>query len=379
AVTVGGQAATGTINDPAAPTVTSVSNASATEGSDLVHTVTLSGATLNPTTYAFTLADGTATAGSDYTASPTISDGVTLAAGVLTVPAGVSSFTITYPTLADALADGGETTAVTVGGQAATGTINDPAAPTVTSVSNASATEGSDLVHTVTLSGATLNPTTNAFTLADGTATAGSDYTASPTFSDGVTLAAGVLTVPAGVSSFTITYPTIADALADGGETTAVTVGGQGATGTINDPAAPTVASVSNASATEGSDLVHTVTLSGATLNPTTYAFTLADGTATAGSDYTASPVFSDGVTLAAGVLTVPAGVSSFTITYPTLADALADGGETTAVTVGGQAATGTINDPAAPTVASVGDAPAATGTSLVTTVTLAGAAVPPA
>ena len=45
--------------------------------------------------------------------------------------------------------------------------------------------------------------------LADGTATAGTDYTNAPTFSNGVTLAAGVLTVPAGVTTFTVTYPTL--------------------------------------------------------------------------------------------------------------------------------------------------------------------------
>ena len=77
------------------------------------------------------------------------------------------------------------------------------------------------------------------------------------------------------------------------------------------------------------------MTLTSATLNPTTYTFTLADGTATGGTDYTNAPTFSNGVTLAAGVLTVPAGVTTFTVTYPTLTDAIADNGETTTVTVG--------------------------------------------
>ena len=119
-----------------------------------------------------------------------------------------------------------------------------------------------------------------------------------------------------------MTYPTLTDALADSGETTALTVGGVAATGTINDPAAPTVNSVTNATVTEGTNLVHTVTLTGATSNPTTYAFTLAGNTATAGTDFTNAPTFSNGVTLAAGVLTVPAGVTTFTVTYPTLTDA---------------------------------------------------------
>ena len=147
--------------------------------------------------------------------------------------------------MTDAVADNGETTAVSVGGVAATGTINDP--PTVNSVTNATATEGTNLVHTVTLSGATSSPTTYAFTLAGNTATAGTDFTNAPTFSNGVTLAAGVLTVPAGVTTFTVTYPTLTDALSDNGETTALSVGGVAATGTINDPVAPTVNSVTNA------------------------------------------------------------------------------------------------------------------------------------
>ena len=97
-----------------------------------------------------------------------------------------------------------------------------------------------------------------------------------------------------------------------------MTVGGVAATGTINDPVV-VVNHVSNATAMEGTDLVHTVTLSGTTANATSFAFNLAGNTATAGADFTNAPVFSNGVTLAAGVLTVPTGVSSFTVTYPTL------------------------------------------------------------
>ncbi|MDH7444899.1 SdrD B-like domain-containing protein, partial [Aquimarina sp. 2201CG14-23] len=119
----------------------------------------------------------------------------------------------------------------------------------------------------------------------------------------------------------------------------------------INVCTEPTVDSVSSPTVTEGTDLVHTVTLSGATVNPTTYPFTLADGTATAGSDYTNSPTFSNGVTLSGGILTVPTGVTSFTVTYPTSTDALSDSGETTTVTVDGVSGTGTINDPAPATV----------------------------
>ncbi|WP_175485447.1 OmpA family protein [Pseudoxanthomonas sp. GM95] len=348
-LTVGGVNGTGTINDPTAPTVSTVSDDTVTEGQNLVQTVTLSAATSNPTTYSYALVGGTATAGTDFSTSASFSNGVTLANGVLTVPAGVTSFTVTYATNADNQAEGSETTQLTVGGVTGTGTINDPTAPTVSTVSDDTVTEGQNLVQTVTLSAATSNPTTYSYALVGGTATAGTDFSTSASFSNGVTLANGVLTVPAGVTSFTVTYATNADNQAEGSETTQLTVGGVTGTGTINDPTAPTVQSVSNATATEGSALVHTVTLSGATSNPTTYPFTLADGTATAPADYTNSPTFSDGVTLAGGVLTVPAGVTTFTVSYPTMADNVADSGETTNLVIGGVSGIGTINDPVLP------------------------------
>ena len=200
-------------------------------------------------------------------------------------------------------------------------------------------------MQTVTLSAATTQPVTYPFVLAGTTATAGTDFTAtSPVFSNGVTLSGGVLTVPAGVTSFTVTYPTTVDALADTGETTALTVGGVTGVGTINDPANPTV-SVGNNAVVEGTNLVHAVTLSAATTQPAVYPFTLVGTTATAGTDFTATPVFTNGVTLTGGNITVPAGVSNFTVSYPTTVDALADTGETTALTIGGSTGVGTIND----------------------------------
>ncbi|WP_299224249.1 hypothetical protein, partial [uncultured Aquimarina sp.] len=165
-------------------------------------------------------------------------------------------------------------------------------------------------------------------------------------FTNGVTLSGGVLTVPAGVTSFDVIYPTTTDTLDEGSETTTLTVGGASGTGTINDPADPTVASVSDASTVEGSNLTQTVTLSGATPQETTYPYVLADGTATEGSDYDNSPTFTNGVTLSGGVLTVPAGVTSFDVIYPTTTDTLDEGSETTTLTVGGASGTGTINDP---------------------------------
>ena len=341
-LTVGGESGTGTIEDPADPTVASVGDNTQTEGTAMVHSVTLTGTTPQPVEYPFTLADGSATEGSDYDNTPSFTNGVTYDAitGNITVPAGVTDFTVSYPTSTDILDEGDETTTVTVGGESGTGTIEDPADPTVASVGDNTQTEGTAMVHLVTLTGTTPQPVEYPFTLADGSATEGSDYDNTPSFSNGVTYDAitGNITVPAGVTDFTVSYPTTTDILDEGDETTTLTVGGVCGTGTIEDPADPTVASVSDDTQTEGTAIVQTVTLTGATPQPVAYPFTLADGSATEGSDYDNTPTFTNGVTYDAitGNITVPAGVTDFTVSYPTSTDILDEGDETTTLTVGG-------------------------------------------
>ncbi len=63
------------------------------------------------------------------------------------------------------------------------------------------------------------------------------DFENTPTFSGGVTYDAvtGKIKVPAGVTSFTVTYPTIDDAFSDNNETTKLTIGGNDGIGTIKD------------------------------------------------------------------------------------------------------------------------------------------------
>lgn len=108
---------------------------------------------------------------------------------------------------------------------------------------------------------------------------------------------------------------------------------------------APTVLSVSNATAAEGSTLVHTVTLTFASSTPVTFSYALAGVTATALLDYTTTSTFSQGVTLVGNTLTVPPFVTQFTISYPALTDALTETTETTTLTVGGVSGTGSITN----------------------------------
>ena len=72
-----------------------------------------------------------------------------------------------------------------------------------------------------------------------------------------------------------------------------------------------------------GDSVVASYTL-GAVSGRVTYArLVLTDGTAVGGVDYTnviTDPMLSDNVTISAGVLSIPAGVGSFTITIPTAA-----------------------------------------------------------
>ncbi|EBA08004.1 hypothetical protein [Sagittula stellata] len=73
--------------------VTGISDATQADGTDLVHVVTLSGATAVAQDFAFALSDITTTA-ADY-GTTTFSDGVTLNGSTLTIPIGASSFNVT--------------------------------------------------------------------------------------------------------------------------------------------------------------------------------------------------------------------------------------------------------------------------------------------
>ncbi|WP_201538276.1 VCBS domain-containing protein [Psychrobacter sanguinis] len=119
-------AANGTPKDGDKPTVT-VSGASAVEGDILVHKVTLSHTTQTEVSYPFELKDGSAKAGEDYSNTPTFSNGVTYDSekGTITVPAGVTEFTVSYPTINDSVLENNETTQLEVGGTTGIGTILD--------------------------------------------------------------------------------------------------------------------------------------------------------------------------------------------------------------------------------------------------------------
>ncbi len=286
----------GTIRNDDAPPVISIASASTLEGdagtSSLTFIVSLSTASGLPATVEFASADGTALAGSDYTA---------LAPGMLTFAPGETSKAITVDVLGDTGIEDHEHFSVillgartsTIGAGTATGTIlNDDTALRISEPT--SAFEGDSgttaLVFTVGLEKPSALPVTVNFASADGTALAGSDYTA----------LTGTLTFTPGETSQTITIDVHGDTTHEADETFSVGLSGATnapitdgtATGTIrNDDAAPAI-TISDGSVVEGdsgtSSLVFTASLSAPSGLPATVRYTTADGTAVAGSDFTA-------------------------------------------------------------------------------------------
>ena len=230
-------------------------------------TVTLDLASGETVTVDYATADGTALAGSDYTA----------ASGTLTFAAGDTSKTIDVLVTDDSLGEGDEDFTVTLSSASnagmsdgeATGTITDNEIPTLT-IADATATEGASVSFTVTLDPESSSDVTVAYATSDGTATAdsadpdGADYTAPASGAE--------LIIGAGHTSGTITIATGDDTVYEEDETFTVTLSSAStnavlgtsktATGTIeNDDSPSTDAALKALTMTAGG--------SGVTLSPT--------------------------------------------------------------------------------------------------------------
>ena len=214
---------------------------------------------------------------------------------------------------------------------------------TVLSVSSASILEGGLLVHNVALSGNTGGLFTYALT---NQTISNTDINIPPTFSNGVTLNAGILNVPTGVLNFSVSIQTVQDSIVEPDETYTLNIGGMVGTGTIlNDDVSSTVSvvTISSPTVTEGGTLIFNVVLSG-TSQGQSIAFT-AGGTATPGTDYATPFACSNGVTISGSNMVIPNGVSGFSVSSITVDDTLVESTETVILTIGNITATGTILD----------------------------------
>ena len=326
-------------------------NANVVEGSDATFRIWVSGSRHTEDVVVQYETGGTATSGDDYTAP----------SGKVTIPVGQRSVPIDIGTTADGVHDPNETLVVTltdatsvgrtVGSdadtRAATVTILDEGAPVV-SVKGDEGTEGEALQFTVTLSSTTDAPVEVQWTTEqyasllplDERATAGSDYEAG----------GGTVTIPPEEYNATILVVTTQDDLAENterflvkltgasrvpatGDPENVALGGFSAEGLIlDDDVSPTAVTLSatpvavpeNANPTE---LAITATLNTATAltEDLSVHVTVADGTATEGTDYTATAV----------TLIIPAGDLSRTgaLQLTPLNDEIAEGDETVRIT----------------------------------------------
>ena len=293
-------------------------------------TVTRTGITTLPL-QVFYLVGGTAANVLDYSAL----------SGVVTIPAGQISATVTVVPVDDSAFEGDETVSLTLMADAtyiigvagtATVTVADNDVPTVTvAATDAAASEtGPDAgAFTVTRTGAT-TASLNVQYSVGGTATGGSDYAP----------LTGSVTIAAGQTSATVTVTPVDDPDFEGAETVSLTltanaaysVGTPGtATLTIadDDVATVTVTATDAAASEAGSNPgTFTLTRTGATTASLSVQYSVG-GTATSGSDYT--PL--------TGSVTIGAGQSSATVTVTPVDDPDFEGDETVSLTLTANAA----------------------------------------
>ncbi|MGR6775926.1 Calx-beta domain-containing protein [Sphaerotilus sulfidivorans] len=313
------------------PRVSSVSSPSTVEGGNLDFQVVLSNVSTTPQVISVVPGSGTATLGTD-TSAPRVSfdGGVTftpITGTTVTVPAGSTSFIVRIPTVDDSISELTETVRLDVrapGDTAPTtgiGTITDnDGTPTVSISGPAEVGENAGTVtYTITLSNPSSQTVTVRVAAQDGTATVGSDYTQIPVDQQLVSFAPGETTR-------TVTLTVIDDAVFEGKETFSVVLdspsqaalGTARVTTTISDDGTqgetdnrPTIAINDVVVNEAGNYAEFTVTLTGATALPVNVAFTTRDGTALAGTDYTAT----------SGLLTFAPGETTKTIRVPIVND----------------------------------------------------------
>jgi Calx-beta domain len=313
----------------------------------------------------------TATAGTDFTSS----------SGHVTVSKSVPTVNVSVPVIGDTVYEPTETFAVnlsnasggTIGDAQGIGTItNDDPLSSIT-VNDVTVVEGNsgttNAAFVVSLSSASSLTVTVNYASADNTATAPADYT----------ITSGILSFAAGQTSKTVNVPVVGDTIDETNETfrlnlsgaTNATIADAQGIGTITDDDTAHI-SVSDLSVTEGnsgtSNATFTASLDIPSEQVVTVNYATADGTATAGSDFTAT----------SGSLTFSPAVTTRTVNVPIVGDVLDEADETFTFTLsspsnallGTAQATGTILDDDPLPALSVNDAVVPEGDTGTTTMT---------
>ena len=349
--TVADASGVATISDNDSNPSISIADGSATEGGGVSFLVSLSAASEQDVTVDWATADNTAVSPADFTA----------ASGTLTILAGDTSGTINVSTADDAISELSEDFVVnlsnpgnaTISDASGTGTITDNDGSPQLSVNDVSVAEGSAVSFTITASKVSSQNITVDYATSDGTAVAGSDYTA----------VSGTATILAGSTTTTVNVTSLDNGVFEISETYTLTLSNPAnatisdatGIGTITDNDTQPTLAIDDPTGTEGGNVVFTVTKSGSTQESVSVNWATSDGTAVAPGDYSAT----------SGTLIIASGDSTGTISIPAIDDSVDEPDQTIQITLSGATLStisdttgvGTITDnDAAPTV-SIGDA----------------------
>ncbi|KGR35589.1 RTX toxin [Vibrio campbellii] len=319
---------------------------SVVEGEDITFSVALDEETETTVKYPIDmLAQGSSADNADVNLSNvSFTHGVTFAGGFLIVPAGVGAFEVIVPSIDDLALENAEDMVLEIGGESGIATIQDNDSTTLSISQVGDVNEGSDAVFTVSLSNEVQDPfVVNLKPTTDGSYTAedadlgqmvvtyidsqGKNQTLNVTPD-------GDVTIPAGITSITVTIPTKTDGVYENTESFGLTVTDNGgvtsngaATGDANiidAESAPKVSIVSEqASVIEGGDANFTVSIDQKSDEDVVVSFTI--GGDVDDKDYQAPTIYT---------VTIPAGQTSVALDITTLDDGIYEGAENLTITL---------------------------------------------
>lgn len=299
----------------------------------------------------YATSDGTATAGSDYTATQ----------GTVTFPAGSVRQTITVPIVDDNVLESTETFSVALSSPSINASIGNPATATVTIIENdnGSTVQFSPKTYTVNEAAGQITLTVVATRFGDPNTQITVDYASrdgSATQTQDYGAVAGRLVFNAGQTQQQIVVPITNDLLLENAEnffvdltnpSNASLVGDGSSIATVNiaddDSGTSTIQfSTAAASLAEGDgSITLTVVRSGGIGLAVSVNYASANGTATAGSDYTA----------VAGTLSFASGETQKTIVVLVTSDSFAEGNETFSVALSNPSAGAALGSPSSETI----------------------------
>ena len=354
------------LNRPCATTTLQFSSAtysvSETGGSATI-TVTRSGGSSGAVGVNYATSNGTASAGSDYTAT----------SGTLSWANGdTANKTFSVPILTDSLTEGNETVNLTLSNPTGGATLGSPSTAVLTildvppqagtlqfSVASYSVNEtGGSATITVTRANGSGGAVGVSYATSNGTASAGSDYTAT----------SGTLSWANGdTANKTFSVPILTDSLTEGNETVNLTLSNPTGGATLGSPSTAVLTildvppqagtlqfSVASYSVNEtGGSATITVTRANGSGGAVGVSYATSNGTATAGSDYTAT----------SGTLSWANGdTANKTFSVPILTDSLTEGNETVNLTLSNPTGGATLGSPST-AVLTILDVPPQAGT----------------